>query len=74
MKLNNTDRVAKTVDTVYLLKTLTIPSALVEVGFLSNPAEAGMMAKNTYQQKVAASIYQGLLRYFSGEKIGAPQL
>ncbi|GIP36299.1 N-acetylmuramoyl-L-alanine amidase CwlD [Paenibacillus sp. J2TS4] len=67
--LGNTDRVAQTVDTVYLLKTLTIPSALVEVGFLSNPEEARLMGDETYQRKMAASIYQGILRYYSGEKL-----
>ncbi|WP_282937988.1 N-acetylmuramoyl-L-alanine amidase CwlD [Paenibacillus sp. RC67] len=68
--LKNTDRVAKPVDNVYLLKTLKIPSALVEVGFLSNPSEAQMLKSPEYQKKVAASVYQGILRYYSGEKVG----
>ncbi|GAA4873514.1 N-acetylmuramoyl-L-alanine amidase CwlD [Paenibacillus vulneris] len=68
--LNNTDRVAKPVDNVYLLKTLKIPSALVEVGFLSNPSEAQLLKSPEYQKKVAASVYQGILRYYSGEKVG----
>jgi len=67
--LANTDRVAKTVDSVYLLKTLKIPSALVEVGFLSNPEEAKLLANSTYQKKLAASIYQAVLRYYAGEKV-----
>jgi len=66
--LNNTDRVVKQMESTFLLKTLKMPSALVEVGFLSNPAEAGRLADPGYQKKVAASIYQGLLRYYSGEK------
>lgn len=70
--LKNTDRIAKPVDNVYLLKTLKIPSALVEVGFLSNPAEAQMLKSPEYQKKVAASVYQGILRYYSGEKVGNP--
>jgi N-acetylmuramoyl-L-alanine amidase len=69
--LLNTQRVAKTIKTVYLLTALKIPSALVEVGFLSNPEEARLMADRSYQQKVAASIYQGILRYYSGEKVGS---
>jgi N-acetylmuramoyl-L-alanine amidase len=73
LKLNllNTDRVAKSINTVYLLKVLKIPSAIVEVGFLSNAEEARLMADRSYQQKVAASIYQGILRYYSGEKVGS---
>lgn len=55
---------------VYLLKALDdIPTALVEVGFLSNPGEAARLADSNYQRQVAASIYQGILRYSSGEKL-----
>lgn len=68
LNLENTDRVSKQVDTVFLLKSLQIPGALVEVGFLSNPEESRLMAREDYQKKVAASIYQGILRYYSGEK------
>ncbi|MEC0093954.1 N-acetylmuramoyl-L-alanine amidase CwlD [Paenibacillus macquariensis] len=66
--LENTDRIAKTVNTVYLLRTLKIPAALVEVGFLSNAEEAMLLRDVEYQRKVAASIYKGILRYSSGEK------
>jgi N-acetylmuramoyl-L-alanine amidase len=69
--LENTDRVAKIGSSIYLLKALNIPSALIEVGFLSNPEEARLMAQPAYQQKVAASIYQGILRYYAGEKVSA---
>ncbi|UJF33714.1 N-acetylmuramoyl-L-alanine amidase CwlD [Paenibacillus hexagrammi] len=70
--LENTDRVAKQADkTVYLLKSLDIPSALIEVGFLSNPEEAKLLSNEKYQQKIAASIYQGILRYYAGEKVGS---
>lgn len=70
--LGNTDRVAKEADkTVYLLKTSKIPSALVEVGFLSHPEEARLLSEVKYQRKIAASIYQGILRYYSGEKVGS---
>lgn len=70
--LENTERVPKITETVYLLKAVKIPSALVEVGFLSNPEEAALMATGKYQKKVAASIYQGVLKYYSGEKVGTP--
>jgi len=68
--LENTSRVAATENKVYLLKAIeNIPTALVEVGFLSNPGEAARLADAEYQRKVAASIYQGILRYASGEKL-----
>ncbi|WP_371755604.1 N-acetylmuramoyl-L-alanine amidase CwlD [Ferviditalea candida] len=67
----NTDRLANTVNTVYLLKALdNIPGALVEIGFLSNPEEARLLGDETYQKKMAEAIYRGILRYASGEKIG----
>jgi N-acetylmuramoyl-L-alanine amidase len=67
--LDNTDRVVKQMATTFLLKTLKMPSALIEVGFLTNPAEAARLNLPSYQKKVAASIYQGVLRYYSGEKV-----
>ncbi|WP_420481890.1 N-acetylmuramoyl-L-alanine amidase CwlD [Cohnella zeiphila] len=65
--LGNTNRTALPNNTVYLLKTLPMPSALVEIGFLSHLAEARLLANETYQKKVAASLYRGILRYLSGE-------
>lgn len=72
--LGNTDRVAKTAETIYLLKTLDMPTALIEVGFLSNPEEAGLLASEQYQKKVAGAIYRGILRYASGETVQQPVL
>jgi N-acetylmuramoyl-L-alanine amidase len=70
--LENTDRVALKADKpVYLLKVLKVPSTLIEVGFLSNPDEARLLASETYQKKISAAIYQGILRYFAGEKMGS---
>jgi len=65
--LENTDRIAKTNDTVYLLKTSKMPTALVEVGFLSHPGEARLLADEAYQKKVAAAVYRGVLRYMTGQ-------
>lgn len=66
--LANTDRTAKTVNTLYLLQTLKMPSILIEVGFLSNPQESALLGDDVYQRKVATSIYRGILRFESGEK------
>ncbi|TVX84860.1 N-acetylmuramoyl-L-alanine amidase CwlD [Paenibacillus agilis] len=69
--LENTERVAKSDDRgLYLLKSVNVPTALVEVGFLSHPDESRMLADSAYQRKVSASIYKGILRYLSGEKLG----
>ncbi len=67
----NTDRVAKKADSnLFLLRTSEVPTALIEVGFLSNPEEARKLATEAYQKQLAAGIYQGVLRYVSGERIG----
>lgn len=66
--LENTNRKAKILNDVYILKNANIPGSLVEIGFLSNPAERSSLKKDEYQEKVAASIYNGVLRYFSKEK------
>lgn len=65
--VGNTNRVALTKDNVYLLKALKMPTALVEVGFLSNPDESRLLAGEGYQTKVAAALYRGILRYAEGE-------
>jgi N-acetylmuramoyl-L-alanine amidase len=68
-KLGNTDRLPKKKGDMYILNNVTMPSALVEVGFLSNPKEAEMLGDKNYQKKMANAIYQGVLRYRSGEKV-----
>ncbi|MDR4888403.1 N-acetylmuramoyl-L-alanine amidase CwlD [Fredinandcohnia sp. QZ13] len=65
--LGNTTRQAKAINGVYLLKSAKKPGALVEVGFLSNPEEKALLIQDKYQDKVAASIYTGINRYFSNE-------
>jgi N-acetylmuramoyl-L-alanine amidase len=66
--LENTNREAKIIQNIYLLKNAKKPGALVEIGFLSNPTERSYLLKDDYQEKVAASIYLGVLRYFTEEK------
>ncbi|WP_274365194.1 N-acetylmuramoyl-L-alanine amidase CwlD [Paenibacillus thermotolerans] len=65
----NTDRRAKRIRNIYLMDQSKVPSALIEVGFLSNPEEAAKLGNPDYQKKMAAAIYRGFLRYASGEKI-----
>jgi N-acetylmuramoyl-L-alanine amidase len=67
--LENTNRLAKNMESVYLLGEAEIPGSLVEVGFLSNPSERELLNTDTYQNKVAASIYQGIIRYATNESV-----
>lgn len=66
--LENTNREAKTSESIYLLKKSEIPGVLVEIGFLSNPTEREMLRQEDYQEQVAASIYQGIMRYYTNER------
>ena len=66
--LENTNRMAKPINHVYLLKTVKKPGVLVEIGFLSNPTERELLMDDDYQERVAASIYEGVMRYFTEEK------
>jgi len=61
--LENTDRVALALNGMYLLKYAEVPSALVEIGFLSNEQEREQLKQSDYQEQMAASIYKGILRY-----------
>jgi N-acetylmuramoyl-L-alanine amidase len=63
--LENTDRIAKAKNDVFLLKYSPVPTVLVEVGFLSNVEEARLLGDEKYQRKIAASIYYGILAYHS---------
>ncbi|MGM0904285.1 MAG: N-acetylmuramoyl-L-alanine amidase CwlD [Bacillota bacterium] len=66
--LENTNREAKTSNSIYILKNSEVPGVLVEIGFLSNPTERQMLRQDEYQEQVAASIYQGIMRYYTNER------
>lgn len=61
--LQNTDRKIKPGNYV-LLRESSIPGVVVEVGFLSNPTEAGLLMTPEYQRKVSWSIYGGVVKYY----------
>lgn len=62
--LGNTRREAKPLD-IYVLRHLTVPAVLIEVGFLSNPLEERLLTDPEYQKKVALAIYSGVLEYLA---------
>ncbi|AKF29200.1 N-acetylmuramoyl-L-alanine amidase [Bacillus velezensis M27] len=72
INLENTTRKAKRIHGIYLMQNVTKPGALVEIGFLSNPAEAKRLGQPQYQDKIASSVYKGVLRYFT-EKGDPPE-
>ena len=58
------DRVAMKLDTVYLMKNVEIPISIVECGFLSNPQEEKELQEDSYQERLAWGIYNGIMDYF----------
>lgn len=67
--LENTDREARPIENVYLMRNAQKPGALVEIGFLSNPEDRGNLLNDKYQEKIAASVYKGILRYLTEKKM-----
>lgn len=59
-------RVAKSNTSYYLLKETTVPTVIVECGFLSNWEEAGLLIEKEYQEKMAWNIALGIMRYLNG--------
>ena len=48
---------------IFVLDRLNIPAILIECGFLSNPGECARLADNSYQKKLALSIYLASIKY-----------
>lgn len=59
----NTRPLKKGSSDVYLMKHATVPTVLVECGFLSNPAEREKLKTEEYQRQMAFAIAVGVLHY-----------
>jgi len=46
---------------IYLLDRIQTPAVLVECGFLSNPAEAERLSRESYRYAVAAAVFAGVM-------------
>ena len=57
-------RVAMKLNTVYIMKNIEIPISIVECGFLSNPEEEKKLLEDSYQDRLAWGIYNGIMDYF----------
>jgi len=47
-----------------VLNDTEMPAVVVEIGFLSNPAEEALLASEEYKTLITEAVYQGLLHYF----------
>lgn len=52
-----------------------MPAVLVEMGFISNPAEEQRLASGEYQAQLAAALLDAIVRYKeSVDRVGSPAL
>lgn len=63
--LKNTDRKVLKKDNNYLLKRLSVPTCIVECGFMSNPEELRLLLDEKYQYKIAMAILYGVNDYLT---------
>lgn len=49
----------------YVTKRSSMPAVLLEIAFISNPKEEALLNSNWFQNKIVASIVQGIEDYFS---------
>lgn len=65
---SNTRAAKKAENSIYILKDSKTPSVIVECGFLSNADEEKLLQNDSYQKKVAWSIFAGIEEYFTEMK------
>lgn len=59
-----TKRTLKTTD-LYMYSNTTVPGVLIECGFLSNANERYLLQQDNYQEKLAKSITNSVVEYFT---------
>ncbi|MGI6550441.1 MAG: N-acetylmuramoyl-L-alanine amidase CwlD [Syntrophomonadales bacterium] len=66
--LGNNKRKAKE-GVFYIMEKTTMPTVIIEVGFISNPREERMLMDELYQTRIAYAIMSGLVKYSGKEAI-----
>ena len=64
-QLDNSSREALPRVDTFLFRNSTVPTVIVECGFLSNPAEATKLQDTAYQKEIAYAIFLGISDYLS---------
>ena len=52
----------------YVLINTEMPSILAEVGFISNPDEERLLKKESYRQKIAEALFEGVKKFVESRK------
>ncbi len=55
-----------------VLKSPTVPSVLVEVGYLSNKAEEKLLRSDAHRRKISQAIIKAIDGYFAAQRIAGP--
>ena len=63
-KLSNTNRKAKIIRNTYMYDKLIKPGVLIECGFLSNQKEKNKLISDTYQQELAKTISESIIKFY----------
>ena len=61
----------------WVLWSVSMPSILIEMGFLSNPAEEKYLTDEKHKKEIADAIYRGFASYYSqmtGNKVATPDV
>jgi len=64
-QINRADRGVKTAN-FRVIKYTSMPAALVECAFVSNPTEAELLKSSAFQDKCASGIFNGISRFAEG--------
>ena len=59
----------------HVISKQSVPSALVEIGFLTHPVEGQRLAQDSYLDMVAQSLHDGIAGFYEGmDKVATPRL
>lgn len=58
-------REALSIENKYIIDKTTIPSTIVECGFLSNEEEVSLLKTEEYQEKISWGIYTGIIDFMN---------
>lgn len=65
---DNTRQIKQSGSSIYLLHNSTVPSVLVECGFLSNPEETEKLKNEDYRMQMAEAVCKGIINYLNGKE------
>ena len=65
MQPDNTRQIKQSDTSIYLLYHSSVPSVMVECGFLSNAEETEKLKNDNYRTQMAESICKGIINYLN---------